>query len=104
MNCFVNEKGKLVDIPQVKREAEIGEFMVTLNGYYETLNEKRYPDAIWDFDKKCWTGVGEPNPIPVKYPVSEEEKAMDLLKVIAFNIMNNDELLKTLGIQPRESV
>lgn len=35
----------------------------------------------------------------VKKVITEEEKALDLLKIIAFSVMNNDELLKTFGIE-----
>lgn len=58
--CMVNDQGKLLEILQEDREPWEGEFKVPLAGYYERLNDDRYPDAKYDFENKVWVGVGEP--------------------------------------------
>lgn len=62
--CMVNEQGILVDIPQVDREPNEGEFKAPLQGYYERLNEDRYDNAIWSFELEKWIGQGKQRPMP----------------------------------------
>lgn len=73
---LINEEGQLLEIdPKVINEDSI---LVPLRGYYEVLNELRYPKAIWDFDIKDWVGVGEQRPIEVQ-PISETQKLWDMI-------------------------
>lgn len=91
--CMVNEQGKLIEILQRDRKPQEGEYKVPLEGYYECLNEKRYPDAEYRFKFKKWVGVGEQRPKPVIEPTGEQ-KRMEMLENyildMDFRILSNE--------------
>lgn len=70
--CIVNKDGKLVENLNIDREPIDGEFKVSMMGYYERLNDDKYPDARYDFDIKDWVGVGVPRPLPSLEPNSDD--------------------------------
>lgn len=74
--ALIDEKGKLLTI-NPKNTIE-NSMLVSLIGYYEVLNEQRYSEAKWDFDIKCWVGVGEQRQIEIQ-PISEIQKLWDMI-------------------------
>ena len=75
---LINEKGELLEILQEPREPQENEHVVSLQGYYEVLNEQRFNQTIWDFDQNMWIGVGEQSPVEIQ-PISETQKLWDMI-------------------------
>lgn len=99
--CMVNEQGVLVDIPQVDREPNEGEFKVPLQGYYEKLNEDRYDIAVWSFDLEKWIGQGEQRPIIPQQP-SEIEILQAKLNSATQQLDFQEELIVELAMKVYE--
>ena len=83
------------------KDADIKNGMLIINNMALPLVENAELKTAWDelYPNGKPIEVVEPEP----KVITEEEKAQDLLKVIALNIMNNNELLKTFGIEPRHT-
>lgn len=71
-------------------------------GKYNDFIKPIYDEKSCDFIESATPEeIAAARPTLTQKTITEEEKATDLLKIIALNIMNNDELLKTFGIEPR---
>ena len=94
--------GAQIELGQLSN-CEIKENCLLINGECYPIDSQFYSEReiIEAWDELYPNG----KPVEVVEPelkvITEDEKAQDLLKVIALNIMNNDELLKTFGIEPR---
>lgn len=83
--CMVSAQGEMLEILQADREPLEGEFKATTAGYYEVLNEQRYPKAIYDFTAKAWVGVGEPIPIQSPQPTELDKLKADVDYLLLIN-------------------
>lgn len=92
---LINQNGELLEILQNIIKPEKGQFIVTLDGYYDVFNVQGYKKAKWDFDLNKWVGVGDT--VTIIQKTTEEQKALDLIKIA----MYSDEFLKLIGITPR---
>lgn len=109
VKALISNTGKPIEIiivdeknnPIGFRELEENEKLVDVGTYNDHV-KPLYDEATNDFIESATPeeiAAARPNLTPKT--ITEEEKATDLLKIIALNIMNNDELLKTFGIEPR---
>ncbi len=88
-------------IPQYVEGLKKGEKLVEV-GKFNHFVKPTYDENTKDFIESATPEeISAARPTPPPKTITEEEKATDLLKMIALNIMNNDELLKTFGIEPR---
>ena len=95
MNVLINDKGELLEILQAPKEAQENESIVTLEGYYQVLNEQRYESAKWNFELSKWVGVGEIRPIEIPQ-ISEVQELKGRVTNTEVDIVTLEETINTI--------